>query len=62
MIQNQKPCGLGRSGHEGGAKRVNRTINLSGVGQTSVQALKYVSFAVQMLGKSFKMMPVMNLA
>mmetsp|Transcript_48525 Transcript_48525/g.89968 ORF Transcript_48525/g.89968 Transcript_48525/m.89968 type:complete len:336 (+) Transcript_48525:105-1112(+) len=36
-------------------------ISFSNVGATSCQyeALKYVSFPVQMLGKSFKMMPVM---
>merc|ERR1719487_1130986 len=36
-------------------------ISLSNVAATSCQyeALKYVSFPVQMLGKSFKMMPVM---
>merc|ERR1719410_2351443 len=36
-------------------------ISLSNVGASTCQyeALKYVSFAVQMLGKSFKMMPVM---
>mmetsp|Transcript_81727 Transcript_81727/g.144767 ORF Transcript_81727/g.144767 Transcript_81727/m.144767 type:complete len:329 (-) Transcript_81727:245-1231(-) len=36
-------------------------ISLSNVGATNCQyeALKYVSFPVQMLGKSFKMMPVM---
>merc|ERR1719310_1866232 len=36
-------------------------ISLSNVGASYCQyeALKYVSFPVQMLGKSFKMMPVM---
>eukprot|EP00434_Breviolum_minutum_P016993 symbB.v1.2.014992.t1/scaffold1092.1/size138572/3 len=36
-------------------------VSMSNVGATACQyeALKYVSFAVQMLGKSFKMLPVM---
>ena len=37
-------------------------VGCPNVRPSRVKALKYVSFAVQMLGKSFKMMPVMTLA